>query len=502
MLRRASLTTISDNKTSRKKLDLLTKGKITRQAELEATLTQISRNLNVLRTIINKVLERLCTALFKVNKLRSGRPLSIISRAARILLRQLRSKSKIIWRQLKTNIEIDLNARTLNATLRAYKISHWLALKRPKLTSEAARLRLKWAKTHEDWIVNQWRKVIWSNETFVTRESGKTSEWVFETRKQKWDRDKVMEIPNEKAFFIMIWEAFWDSERSNLYLLDRDFEFKKHDYSAVFYLQILEYNLTDIWKSELVFMQNNASIHRVRKSKLWFQENGIEVMKWPSYSLDLNSIENLWALLKKKIYKVYSNLNSLKSKGNEAETQLFQILQRAWANLRKKIMKGLIFSMPERCAAVIIANGWHIKYWLGNHNSYTTKQIAQILKFFSWIWWFNDWCRWGVYWLKSARSWLNARYCISSWSNLQSLQILSYHHYLSRSCHDLMSNLKDIWLCIYLLHLYLKLFDSISIMPKLIVTSSELIISARLLRFYSCYYLMYNEDWENSSIKD
>jgi len=97
MLRRASLTTISDNKISRKKLDLLTKEKIMRQAELEeATLTQISCNLNVSRIIINKVLERLCTAFFEVNKLRSERSLSITSQAARILLRQLRSKSKII----------------------------------------------------------------------------------------------------------------------------------------------------------------------------------------------------------------------------------------------------------------------------------------------------------------------------------------------------------------------------------------------------------------------
>jgi hypothetical protein len=44
MLRRASLTTISGNKTLTKELDLLTKGKITGQAELGATPTQISRS--------------------------------------------------------------------------------------------------------------------------------------------------------------------------------------------------------------------------------------------------------------------------------------------------------------------------------------------------------------------------------------------------------------------------------------------------------------------------
>ncbi len=221
--------------------------------------------------------------------------------------------------------------------------------------------------------MNQWDNVIWSNEAFVTRETGKTREWMFETFKQKWDRDKVMKILNEKIFFIMIWKAFWGSERLNLYLLDRDFEFKKHGYSAVFYIQILNHNLTDIWKSELVFMQNNASIHRVRKSKLWFQEMSIEVMKWSSYSLDLNSIENLWALLKKKVYKVYSNLNSLKNKGEKAETQLFQILQKAWVNIQEKVIERLIFSMSRRCAAIIKAKGWHTKYWLENHRSYTTK---------------------------------------------------------------------------------------------------------------------------------
>ena len=171
-----------------------------------------------------------------------------------------------------------------------------------------------------------------------------------------------MKTPNEKTFSIMIWGAFWGSERSNLYLLDRNFEFKKHGYSAVSYIQILDHNLADIWEPGLVFMQDNASIHRARKSKLWFQENGIEVMEWPPYSPDLNPIENLWALLKKEAYKVYPDLDSLKGKGDEAETQLFQILERAWANLREKVMEGLISSMPHRCAAIIKAEGWHTKY--------------------------------------------------------------------------------------------------------------------------------------------
>ena len=69
-------------------------------------------------------------------------------------------------------------------------------------------------------------------------------------------------------------------------------------------------------------------------------------MEWPSYSPGLNPIENLWALLKKEAYKVYPDLDSLHGKGDEAETQLFQILQRAWVNIRKEVIDGLISSMP------------------------------------------------------------------------------------------------------------------------------------------------------------
>jgi len=89
MLRRAPLTSISSNKTSRKKLSLLTKGEISGQTQLDLKFTQIGQNLNVPRIIVQSVLRRLQTIFFKVNELRSGRFISIILHAVRILLRQL-----------------------------------------------------------------------------------------------------------------------------------------------------------------------------------------------------------------------------------------------------------------------------------------------------------------------------------------------------------------------------------------------------------------------------
>jgi len=200
MFRRPPLTPISGNKTPRKELSLLTKGEISGQAKLGFTPIQIARSLNVPHSTIRSVLERLQTTPSGANKFGSGRPLSTTPREVRLLLRQLRSEPKITWRQLKKDTGIDLDPRTLNPTLRTHGISHWLALQRPKLTPEVALLRLRWAEKHKGWTVDQWGQVIWSDEASVARGTGKAREWVFGTPDQKWDRNKVTEMPNGKPF--------------------------------------------------------------------------------------------------------------------------------------------------------------------------------------------------------------------------------------------------------------------------------------------------------------
>jgi len=66
------------------------------------------------------------------------------------------------------------------------------------------------------------------------------------------------------------------------------------------YLELLGKSLMQCATEDfgLVFMQDNAPIHRAKKVGEWMTSDGIEIIPCPAYSPDLNPIEDLWALVK------------------------------------------------------------------------------------------------------------------------------------------------------------------------------------------------------------
>uniref|UniRef100_A0A1I7WSH2 DDE_3 domain-containing protein n=1 Tax=Heterorhabditis bacteriophora TaxID=37862 RepID=A0A1I7WSH2_HETBA len=45
------------------------------------------------------------------------------------------------------------------------------------------------------------------------------------------------------------------------------------------------------------FQQDNVTIHTNRSTKIWLKNSDVDTLDWPSRSLNLNPMENLWASL-------------------------------------------------------------------------------------------------------------------------------------------------------------------------------------------------------------
>jgi hypothetical protein len=80
-------------------------------------------------------------------------------------------------------------------------------------------------------------------------------EWVFGTLSQKWDPVLVTIYKKGKDIRVMVWGVFWgDGKRTPLFIMNRDFESKKHRYSAESYLEVLDEMVLPYYKERLIFI--------------------------------------------------------------------------------------------------------------------------------------------------------------------------------------------------------------------------------------------------------
>jgi transposase len=108
-------------------------------------------------------------------------------------------------------------------------------------------------------------------------------------------------------------------------------------------------------------MHNNTPVHTAQIIQDLLEELYIKVMIWPPYLPDLNPIENLWAILKMKIYELHPELEHAT---NSVDTlyQLIEATKEAWHAINEHILQNLSNTMPHRVQAIIAADGWYTKY--------------------------------------------------------------------------------------------------------------------------------------------
>ncbi len=63
--------------------------------------------------------------------------------------------------------------------------------------------------------------------------------------------------------------------------------------------------------ADFIFQQDLAPAQSAKATSTWYKDNGIPVLNWPANSPDLNPIENLWGIVKRKMR--YARPNNAKS---------------------------------------------------------------------------------------------------------------------------------------------------------------------------------------------
>jgi transposase len=228
------------------------------------------------------------------------------------------------------------------------KLGYQVAIPRPiPFISEAAKARrVFWAESH---LRQKWEKVVFSDETSFQMFSNKT---LMRFKGRRPGRG-VVKYP----FKVHVWGAFCAQGTIGFHMFSENLD-------GHLYREILSKNLfqqaSQVLGKSWIFQQDNDPKHTAKLTKELLERKCPEVLDWPSHSPDLNPIENLWSIMKRKVEK---KVNKLLGEKKKITTQLFmEIIKGECENLDSNMCLNLVNSMPRRLELVIQNAGRKIKY--------------------------------------------------------------------------------------------------------------------------------------------
>lgn len=286
-----------------------------------------------------------------------GRPAKVTPTAARHAVRLATNSHSATAVQVASELQnitgVSLSPQTVCNTLKQEGLTAVKKSKKPLMPPRIKSLRLAFARAHQHWTLEDWKRVIWSDETKINRLGSDGKQWAWKQQGTGLSDRLIQPTAHSGGGSVTIWGCMlWEGPGYMTKL--------EHTMNKEVYLEVLRDELMDGLEyygkevGEVVFQQDNAPSHKAHVCTAWFQEHGFEVMDWPPNSPDLKPIENLWSQLKMALGK--------HEKPPGGVVELWERVEVAWEGIAPKKCQDLIESMPRRMAAVIKAKGGPTKY--------------------------------------------------------------------------------------------------------------------------------------------
>lgn len=268
-------------------------------------------------------------------------------RLANASKRNPRLTARQIQNEVPTSAGVSLSS--IRRSLRRSGLVAYRPVKAPLLNLARKRTRLNWANRHRRWTAVQWNNVIFSDETAIDITVAR-SQYV---RRLHGSPILDAHTASHRPFIqkVMFWGCVSQHGRGPLVVIDGTVTAAK--YEAILQEHYIPY-LQTLDGDEWVFQQDNAPAHTARRVQQFLQGQGITVLDWPPYSPDMNCIENVWAVLKRRVHQ--SN--------HTTRQQLIDDVLNIWNNDPdfNEVCRTVVESMPRRVRELVTARGGYTGY--------------------------------------------------------------------------------------------------------------------------------------------
>ena len=282
-----------------------------------------------------------------------GHPARLSAQDQCLLTRKVTSGAADTAPELKKLLDLDVSLKTIRRSLKKAGLKAAVKQKKPFLSKAHKRRRLEFALEHQHWTLDDWSRVVWSDETKINRLGSDGRSWVWKKPGSGLKEQHVSGTVKFGGGSLMVWGCM--TPQGVGYMCKIDGRMDAELYTTILqddFLKTVEFYGLD--RENLIFQQDNDPKHTSKLASKWFKDNNINVLKWPAQSPDLNPIEHLWHHLKQQL-----NAYEVPATGIH---ELWERVQVEWDRIPKEVCRNLIESMPRRIEAVIKAKGAQTKY--------------------------------------------------------------------------------------------------------------------------------------------
>jgi uncharacterized coiled-coil protein SlyX len=283
---------------------------------------------------------------------RSGRKRKTTAEQDEQIEQEARETKFTTPRRIKRKLGLDVSSRTIDRRLIEVGLFGRVAQHKKKFSEEEKHKRLSFAEGYKGWTAEQWMLVVFADEkifwgagfwgqVFVRRPKGEALNPAYCV-----DSDPHPEKVN-------VWGCFCGKGLGYCYIFNENMNGDLlKGILGTHLIESAELHYDVEHAEQWWFLQDNDPKHKSNLVRTWLFNNGIQCIDFPPYSPDLNPIENLWADLARRV-EVFQC---------ETMEELQDIVAEQWKETDQGYLRSLARSMPERCQAVIDAQGDHTAF--------------------------------------------------------------------------------------------------------------------------------------------
>ncbi|KAF6802683.1 hypothetical protein CPLU01_16146, partial [Colletotrichum plurivorum] len=160
----------------------------------------------------------------------------------------------------------------IRAALRRLGFKRCIARRKPPINEQTRQRRLAWAQEHRYWTIDQWRSILWSDETWITGGHHR-KQYVTRRLGEEWDPTCVIERHQRKQGW-MFWGCFSGNRKGPGILWDRDWGTITAESYQQRTIPIIDGWIRlchQMYGDDLILMQDGAPSHSAATTKAEFQ---------------------------------------------------------------------------------------------------------------------------------------------------------------------------------------------------------------------------------------